>query len=236
MAAGGYTIRDLKVPLTLVLLPAFLTVVEPDLGTALLVLFIGFSIVLFMGIRLTSLGILIAVAAGSMPFIWHYLKDYQKKRIMVFLNPSLDPLGAGYHITQSKIAIGSGKIWGKGFLKGTQTQLHFLPAQHTDFAFSVLAEEWGFIGSLVVLILLTLIILKALSIGYYSRDRLGAIVAFGVAAMIFWPTFINIGMVLGMLPVVGAPLPFISYGGSYLLAIMAGLGMLLSIKARRYPT
>jgi rod shape determining protein RodA len=168
------------------------------------------------------------------PVFWHALKDYQKKRAMTFLDPSLDPLGSGYHIIQSKIAVGSGGILGKGFMQGTQTQLHFLPEQHTDFALSVLAEEWGFIGTLVILAILLIIILKGISIAYHARDRFGTLIAVGISAAIFWNTIVNAGMVVGLLPVVGAPMPFISYGGSSYLCLMAGIGLLINIRMRRF--
>ncbi len=230
----GYTLRELFVPLVLVAIPVLLIIIQPDLGTSLLILFIGFTLILFMKVHPTSVLILAGISVAMTPIFWYNLKDYQKKRVMTFFNPSLDPLGSGYHIIQSKIAVGSGGLLGKGFMKGTQTRLHFLPEQHTDFALSVLAEEWGFIGILVVLVLLLLIILKGISIAYHSRDRLGALVAIGISSMIFWQTIVNAGMVVGLLPVVGAPMPFISYGGSSYLCVMAGIGLLINIRMRRF--
>jgi rod shape determining protein RodA len=153
---------------------------------------------------------------------------------MTFINPDMDPLGSGYHINQSKIAIGSGFLWGKGFLQGTQTRLHFLPEQHTDFAFSVLAEEWGLIGSVALLLLYLFLILWGLNIARSSKDRFGAMMAIGVVGIVFWQVVINVGMVTGLLPVVGIPLLLFSYGGSSLITSMAALGLLMNISIRRF--
>lgn len=169
-----------------------------------------------------------------LPLLWGFLKEYQKKRIYTFFDPSLDPLGSGYHIIQSRVAVGSGGIFGKGFMKGTQCKLGFLPEQQTDFIFSVLAEEWGFVGSLVVVGLYLVLIVWGLRIAVTAKDRFGAILSFGVVAMLFWHTFINIGMVLGMMPVVGIPLPLLSYGGSFMVSTLAGVGLLMNVSMRRY--
>jgi rod shape determining protein RodA len=166
--------------------------------------------------------------------IWFGLKEYQQKRVLSFLSPDMDPLGAGYHINQSKIAIGSGQFWGKGFLKGTQTRLHFLPEQHTDFAFSVLAEEWGLIGSAVLLLIYLFMILWGLNIAKSSKDRFGSMVAVGIVTIVFWQVVINVGMVTGLLPVVGIPLLLFSYGGSSLISTMAAMGILMNISMRRF--
>jgi rod shape determining protein RodA len=171
-------------------------------------------------------------AALASPVLWHFLKDYQKQRIFTFLNPEQNPLGAGYHIIQSKIAVGSGSFWGKGFLKGTQSQLSFLPEQHTDFVFSVFAEEWGFISCAAIIFLFAALILRGLQTSRQCRERFGNLLAFGVMAMIFWQAFINISMVTGMLPVVGIPLPLFSYGGSSLISTCIGIGLLLNIRMR----
>jgi rod shape determining protein RodA len=168
------------------------------------------------------------------PAGWFVLKDYQKDRIMTFVNPEGDPLGAGYHVIQSIIAIGSGGITGKGFLKGTQTQLRFLPERHTDFVFSVFAEEWGFLGGMVLLILFLSLILWGLKIALHARDTIGTLIAVGITALIFWEVFINIGMVLGILPVVGIPLPFLSYGGSSMVILMTCVGLLMNVSMRRF--
>jgi rod shape determining protein RodA len=172
--------------------------------------------------------------AGIIPLVWFFLKEYQKQRILVFLNPDRDPLGAGYHIIQSKIAIGSGMIYGKGFLMGTQNALSFLPEEHTDFIFSVLAEEWGFIGSVIVVLLFLMLIFWGLNIAQGCREPFGTILAVGVTSMFFWQVFINISMTMGLMPVVGVPLPFISYGGSSVLTTAIGIGLLMNISMRRF--
>jgi rod shape determining protein RodA len=231
---GGYRLRDLWQPFLYMAVPCALIVKQPDLGTSLMVLIIGFSVILFAGIRWKSFMILVAAGMAAAPLLWFKLKDYQQRRILTFLDPDMDPLGAGYHIQQSKIAIGSGMFWGKGFLNGTQTSLHFLPEQHTDFAFSVLAEEWGFLGALIMLTVYFTMILWGLSIARNSRDRFGALIGFGVIAILFWQLVINVCMTTGLLPVVGIPLVLISYGGSSVLSVMAGLGLLLNISMRRF--
>ncbi|PKN65286.1 MAG: rod shape-determining protein RodA [Deltaproteobacteria bacterium HGW-Deltaproteobacteria-15] len=231
---GGYRLRDLWQPFLYMAIPCALIVKQPDLGTSLMILIIAFSLILFARMRWKSFMILVVAGMGSAPLLWFKLKDYQQRRILTFIDPELDPLGAGYHIQQSKIAIGSGMFWGKGFLHGTQTSLHFLPEQHTDFAFSVLAEEWGFLGSLILLVIYFTLILWGLSIAANSRDRFGALIAFGVVTILFWQLVINVCMTTGLLPVVGIPLVLISYGGSSVLSVMAGLGLLLNISMRRF--
>jgi rod shape determining protein RodA len=170
----------------------------------------------------------------TVPLVWFFLKDYQKRRILTFLSPEGDPLGAGYHIIQSKIAIGSGVLTGKGYLKGTQNALNFLPEQHTDFIFSVFAEEWGFVGSAVLIVLFLLLIIWGLNVAHSSRDPFGTILAVGISSMIFWQVFVNIGMVMGLMPVVGIPLPFVSYGGSSIATTMIAIGLLINVSMRRY--
>jgi len=170
----------------------------------------------------------------AIPMVWSVLKPYQKQRIMTFLEPERDPLGAGYHIIQSKIAIGSGMITGKGYLEGTQNALFFLPEQHTDFIFSVLAEEWGLVGASFLLLFLLFLVMWGLNIAHNCRNPFGMILAVGITAMIFWQVVINIGMVMGLMPVVGMPLPFISYGGSSMLTNMIGIGILMNISMRRF--
>ncbi len=230
----GYRLRELILPFIILLVPSLMVAKQPDLGTAISLLLIGFSIVLFVKIKWKSLAIMIIGVISTFPFLWNFLMPYQKKRVITFFRPELDPLGAGYHIIQSKIAIGSGGILGKGFLKGTQCKLHFIPAQHTDFVFSVWADEWGLAGGLILLGLYLFHIAWGSNISIRSKDRFGAIVAFGVVSMVFWHVIINIGMALGMMPVVGMPLPFMSYGGSAILTMMAGVGLLLNITMRRY--
>jgi rod shape determining protein RodA len=230
----GYSLKDLTLPFLLLLLPMGLILKQPDLGTAIILLLIFFSILIFVKIRWSTLLTIGLGGAAILPISWSFLKEYQKRRIITFFNPELDPLGAGYHIIQSKIAVGSGEMIGKGFMKGTQCRLGFLPEQQTDFIFSALGEEWGLVGSLLIVGLYFILILWGLRIAVQSKDRFGAILSFGVVAMFFWHIFINIGMVLGMMPVVGIPLPLLSYGGSFLLSTMIGMGLLLNVSMRRY--
>jgi rod shape determining protein RodA len=230
----GISWRDLFVPFVTTIIPFVLIVKQPDLGTAMLLVLIAGSMTVFIKIEKRSLLFIIASCSLIAPMVWFFLKDYQKMRILTFLNPDRDPLGAGYHIIQSKIAIGSGMITGKGFLKGTQNALFFLPEQHTDFIFSVLSEEWGLVGSSVLLILFLLLIIYGLNVAYRCRDPFGTILSVGVTSMIFWQVFINIGMATGLMPVVGVPLPFVSYGGSSIVAIMICIGLLINVNMRRF--
>jgi rod shape determining protein RodA len=230
----GFTLRELIRPAMIVMLPVILIVMQPDLGTAGLLVLIAGSITVFVKIERRSFAFLIACGTILVPLIWFFLKEYQKKRILVFLNPDRDPLGAGYHIIQSKIAIGSGMLSGKGYLKGTQNALSFLPEEHTDFIFSVLAEEWGFLGSIALVLLFLILIIWGLNVAYGCREPFGTILAVGVTAMIFWQAFINIGMSMGLLPVVGVPLPFVSYGGSSVLTTAISIGLLLNVSMRRF--
>jgi rod shape determining protein RodA len=199
-----------------------------------LLVLISFSMLAFMGFRLQTWLALGGACVAAAPIFWHFLKDYQKTRLLTFINPDLDPLKTGYHITQSKIAVGSGTIWGKGWLKGTQSQLHFLPEQHTDFVFSVWAEEWGFVGAFLLLFLFLLLISRGLKIANTSKDRAGAVLAIGISAMLFWQIFINVGMVVGIVPVVGVPLPLFSYGGTSVISTLMGIGILMNISMRRF--
>ena len=233
---GGLTLRELVMPLIFTLIPFALIVNQPDLGTAILIILIAGSMTVFVKIEKRSYIYITAFCFISVPLILFLLKGYQKQRILTFLNPDRDPLGAGYHIIQSKIAVGSGMISGKGFLQGTQNILAFLPEQHTDFIFSVLAEEWGFVGSLVMLLFFLMLVVRGLSIAYGCRDTFGAILAGGITILIFWQIVINIGMVTGLMPVVGVPLPFISYGGSSITTMMICIGILMNISMRRFIT
>lgn len=230
----GFSLKELFVPGMILGIPALLIMKQPDLGTAMLVLFIGGSMALFAGVRRSTLvffGVAGMAAAGGG---WFLLHNYQKQRILTFLNPERDPLGAGYHIIQSKIAVGSGGFDGLGFMKGTQSQLSFLPERHTDFAFSVFAEEWGLTGCLLLLALYSLIVLWGLHIALRSNDRFGMYLALGVSAMLFWHIVVNLGMVIGLLPVVGVPLPLFSYGGTSMVTTMTGVGLLLNVGMRRF--
>ena len=230
----GYGLRDLMVPLLILAIPLALIFKQPDLGTTGLLVLIAFSMLAFMGFRLLTWLVLGGACAAAIPIFWHFLKDYQKTRLLTFINPDLDPLKTGYHITQSKIAVGSGTIWGKGWLKGTQSQLHFLPEQHTDFVFSVWAEEWGFVGAFLLLFFFLLLISRGLKIANTSKDRAGAVLAIGISAMLFWQIFINVGMVVGIVPVVGVPLPMFSYGGTSVITTLLGIGILMNISMRRF--
>jgi rod shape determining protein RodA len=226
---GGYRLRELGLPAIMVLLPVVLVALEPDLGTAALMLAISVSVILFVGVSSSSLLVLAGFSLGSLPLFWFLMKGYQRQRILTLLDPGRDPLGAGYHIIQSKIAVGSGQFWGKGFLQGTQSQLRFIPEHHTDFIFTVLAEEWGFVGSLLLLALFLCFILRGLNVARRSRDQFGALLGFGITAIIFWHVAVNIAMVLGMMPVVGIPLSLVSYGGSSAVVTMASVGILLNV-------
>ncbi len=229
-----YRIRDLGVPILLTLIPAVLIQRQPDLGTSLLLIALFASIVYVAGIRWTSVIIVFSGVMAAMPLVWKYLKPYQRKRIESFLNPESDPYGAGYHVIQSKIAVGSGQFTGMGYMKGSQAQLKFLPEVHTDFAFSVWSEEWGFVGDMVLLSLFAILLVRGIAIAQDSKEPFGTYLAFGITAMIFWQMVVNLGMVMGLLPVVGVPLPLVSYGGSSVLTTMIGIGLLLNVRARRF--
>lgn len=231
----GFSLKELMVPISLTFLPFLLILQQPDLGTALMLCFIFASMTLFVKLKWQTLTIMGSVVVATIPIAWKYfLKPYQRQRIETFLNPEADPLKSGYHILQSKIAVGSGGITGKGYLDGTQGHLDFLPERHTDFAFSIWAEEFGFIGSVVFLSLYFFLILWGLNSAVSSRDKFGTLLCIGVVSLIFWQAFINLCMVMGMLPVVGMPLPLFSYGGSSLITTMAGIGILISVRMRRY--
>jgi len=231
---GMYGLRELFKPLAMVSALAVLIALEPDLGSAVMVLLICFSTLLFAGLRLRSILKLVLVALVALPLLWQALEPYQKERLLTYIDPQRDPLGTGYHVTQSKIAIGSGGFTGKGFRKGTQSQLHFLPEHHTDFAFSVWAEEWGFLGSMVLLGLFFLLLAYGLHVASRAGDSEGRVLAFGVVSYFFWPVVVNVGMTLGLMPVVGVALPFISYGGSSLVTSLIAVGVLINIHMRRF--
>jgi rod shape determining protein RodA len=231
----GMGLRALFLPLLLILVPFGLTVKQPDLGTAMMLMFIGGTMLFFVKIRARIIAVLLAAVIVAMPLAWKYgLKEYQRNRVITFISPDLDPQGKGYNSIQSRIAVGSGKFLGKGFRMGTQSQLEFLPERHTDFIFSVLSEEWGFVGSLLVLITFAFLFKVCFEIAYQARDKYGALITVGVTAYIFWHMFVNVGMVMGLLPIVGVPLPLLSYGGSGMLTTMTGLGLISSIAYRRY--
>lgn len=227
------TFLNLLVLLAIVLVPTLLVVKQPDLGTALLIAISGFSVILLAGIsiRLLLLGSLLILVIA--PIGWHFMHDYQKLRVLTFLNPERDPLGAGYHIIQSKIAIGAGGFFGKGWLQGTQSHLQFLPEHTTDFIFAVCGEEFGLIGSIVLLSLYFWVTFRGLYISMKAQDTFSRLLGGGLSLSFFIAAFVNIGMVSGLLPVVGVPLPLISYGGTSLITLIAGFGILMSIQTHR---
>ena len=231
---GRWEAQDIVAPIDVVALPCVLILIQPDLGTTIVVLLIAFSMILYVGLRRSSLVLLLTGGLLFGTAAWFtLLKPYQKERVTTFLNPTSDLAGAGYHQHQSLIAVGSGQLWGKGHGQGTQTQLSFLPEQQTDFIFSVWAEEQGFVGSALLVGLFMLFILLALRVAARARDRFGALLAVGVTAMIFWHTIINMLMVLRLAPVVGVPLPLWSNGGSFALTTLVGVGLLLNVSAHR---
>jgi rod shape determining protein RodA len=229
-------IKDLKViiiSLFVCMLPVALIMKQPDLGTAIAFFPIFFVILFTAGARIKHLIFMLILGVCSTPVLWSFLKLYQKKRLLVFLNPNIDPLGAGYTIIQSRIAIGSGGFFGKGWLSGTQNQLNFLPERHTDFIFSVIGEEWGFLGALILLALFLFLINRMISIADSTNDERGKILISGIVALVWFQVFINIGMTIGLMPVVGLPLPLISYGGSNLLTTMIMIALVISVGSKR---
>jgi rod shape determining protein RodA len=230
----GYGLLALCIPMLIILVPAVLVLKQPDLGTALIICAVGFTQILFAKVRWKTLAILGIVAIGGATFAYPHLKPYQRKRVETFLNPQGDALGAGYHATQSMIAIGSGQGLGKGWGQGTQTYFSFLPEQHTDFIFSVWAEEHGFVGCLLLVALYFALVTSAVEICGGARDRFASFLAVGLTGMLFWHVFINVGMVIGILPVVGVTLPLMSYGGSSVLTVYTGIGLLANVGMRRF--
>ncbi|MBM3733223.1 MAG: rod shape-determining protein RodA [Acidimicrobiia bacterium] len=223
----------LVVPVVLVILPVGLVLRQPDLGTAMMLLLSAAALFFVAGVRIWKFVAVGLTALAAIPIAWQFLRGYQKKRVMSFLAPEQDPLGAGYHIIQSKIALGSGGFFGKGFLQGTQGHLSFLPEKQTDFIFTMLAEEFGMLGGLTLLALYALVLLYAYAIAFSCRNHFGRMLAMGVASMFFLYVFINIAMVLGLVPVVGVPLPLVSYGGTSMLTILIAFGLLLNAHVHR---
>jgi len=231
----GYSLRQLIMPILLTALPFLLILKQPDLGTALMLGIIFVSMTLLVKLKFSTILTLGGSGLAAVVFAWEkLLKPYQKQRIQTFLNPEADKMGHGYQIMQSKIAVGSGGKFGKGYMEGTQGHLHFLPERHTDFAFSVWGEEWGFVGCLFFLGCYFAMLLWGLYVALHARDRFGVLLAFGVVMLIFWQAVINLLMIMGFLPVVGIPLPLVSYGGSSLLTTMLGLGILMNVRMRRF--
>lgn len=231
---NGIGFHDFLMPMGLTAVPFFLVLIQPDLGTAGTIVLIAASMAIFVKIDRRTLICFILIAIIAFPVGWKLLHPYQRERVLTLLSPEKDPLGAGYHIRQSKIAVGSGLIVGKGYLQGTQKKLSFLPEQHTDFIFSVLAEEWGFAGSMSILFMFVVLLVFGLNIAHGCRDSFGTILCVGITAMIFWQVFINMGMVTGIMPVVGMPLPLVSYGGSSVITLLIAIGILMNVSMRRF--
>jgi len=232
---SGLKLADLILPTLFVLIPVGLIIIQPDLGTAMIIMLVYGSMLLFLRLNPRLLLGLMVAATIALPVVYNYgLKPYQRQRIVTFIDPMSDPKGAGYNSIQSMIAVGSGQIWGKGYKKGTQAHLNFLPEHHTDFIFSVFSEEWGFIGCSILLLVYALFIMSGLSVAYQSNDKFASLLAFGITSIFFWHVFVNMGMVMGMLPIVGVPLPFMSYGGSALLTAMSGVAILVNIANKKY--
>jgi len=224
------SIRHMILPLVALIIPVFLVAMQPDLGTAILIAAGGFSVIWLAGLRIKYFLYSFVILICLIPVGISFLKPYQKSRILTFFNPEKDPLGAGYQIIQSKIAVGSGGIFGKGFLQGSQSYLDYLPEKHTDFIFTLYSEEFGFVGGLILLLIYILIIYRVISIGTKSRNNFARLFCFGFSAAFFIYVAVNMSMVLGLLPIVGAPLPIMSYGGSAMLSMMIGLGIVMSCK------
>lgn len=235
----GLSLEDIRHPIKLVApalmvaLPVGLVLLQPNLGTATLLTLASAAVMFAAGVRWWKFVIVIAIVAAIAPLAWHHLHDYQKARLMTFMNPGADPLGTGYNILQSKIALGSGQLFGKGFGHGTQSQLQFLPEKHTDFIFVLLAEEFGMFGALVLLLLYALLITYGYMIALTTRNQFGRLVAFGLTTSFFLYVFVNVAMVTGTIPVVGIPLPLVSYGGTAMLTLLIGCGLLLGISVHR---
>lgn len=227
------TVKGIIIPLLMVMIPVGLVMTQPDLGTALMLLFTAGAMFFAVGVQLWKFGIVALAGIVSLPIAWHFLHNYQKNRVLTFLDPERDPLGTGYHIIQSKIALGSGGIFGKGFLNGTQSHLNFLPEKHTDFIFTMLSEEFGMIGAVLVIFINFLIIAYSFVFALRSASYFGKLVAIGLTTSYFLYVIINIAMVLGLLPVVGVPLPLISYGGTVVLSVMTGFGIILAVNTNR---
>lgn len=223
------TVRGIVPPLMMALVPAALIMAQPDLGTAMMLLFTTGVILFAVGVQVWKFVALGGMAAVLMPIGWHFLHDYQKLRVLTFLDPERDPLGSGYHIMQSKIALGSGGVFGKGFLKGTQSHLNFLPEKHTDFIFTMLSEEFGLIGGVVIILVNMLILAYSYAFAMRTTSYFGKLLIIGLATNYFLYVFINIAMVLGLLPVVGVPLPLISYGGTVILSVCASFGVIMAV-------
>ncbi len=226
-------LSELIVMVVLIIVPTLMIAVQPDLGTSLLIASSGVIVILLAGLRVRIIALLTLLAVGAAPVLWYFMHDYQKQRVLTFLNPENDPLGSGYHIIQSKIAIGSGGIFGKGWLNGSQAQLEFLPERSTDFIFAVAGEEFGLLGLLFLLVLYLFVVGRGLYIAVQGQDTFSRLIAGSISLTFFVYLFVNTGMVTGLLPVVGVPLPLVSYGGTSMVTLMAGFGILMSVHTHR---
>lgn len=226
-------LSELIVMVVLIIVPTLMIAVQPDLGTSLLIASSGIIVILLAGLRVRIIALLTLLAVGAAPVLWYFMHDYQKQRVLTFLNPENDPLGSGYHIIQSKIAIGSGGIFGKGWLNGSQAQLEFLPERSTDFIFAVAGEEFGLLGLLFLLLLYLFVVGRGLYIAVQGQDTFSRLIAGSISLTFFVYLFVNTGMVTGLLPVVGVPLPLVSYGGTSMVTLMAGFGILMSVHTHR---
>jgi rod shape determining protein RodA len=220
-------------PLVMTFLPVALVLKQPDLGTAMMLTLAAGAMFFLAGVRLWKFVLVMAAGAGIVPVAWKFMREYQRQRILTFLNPENDPLGSGYHILQSEIALGSGGLFGKGFMQGTQSHLNFLPEKQTDFIFTMLAEEWGMIGGIVLVALYGLILVYGYAMSLKSRNQFGRLTGLGLTTTFFLYVFINIAMVMGLVPVVGVPLPLISYGGTAMLTLLFGFGLVMSVYIHR---
>ena len=221
------------IPILYIIIPGLIVISQPDLGTGLTLIILGFAILFYVGVSLKFVFIFLLTFISSVPIIWQQLYDYQKNRILVFLNPEMDSLGSGYQIIQSKIAIGSGGVFGKGYLLGSQSRLNYLPEKHTDFIFTLISEELGFFGAMIIILTFCVLIFSIAKISFSVETLFSKVIVFGVSLLIFLYLTLNIGMVCGLLPVVGAPLPLISYGGTALFTILISIGVVLSINVHK---
>ena len=226
-------LKNLSIAVIIIVVPALLIAKQPDLGTALLITSSGVIAIFLSGIKLTHIFLGTGLVIGAIPLLWSYMYEYQKSRILSFFSPNTDTLGSGYHLAQSKISLGSGGLFGKGYMNGTQSQLDFLPENHTDFIFSAFGEEFGFVGVVILISLYVLVALRGMSISIKATDNFSRILSATLILTIFLYVLVNVGMVVGILPIVGAPLPFMSYGGTSMLTVFAALGIIMSIKSHQ---
>lgn len=232
---GGMSLKEMMLPTLLTAVPCFLIMLQPDLGTALIIVFTFISMMLFVKIKPRTLVFLVTAALIAMPIAYKYgLKPYQRQRIISFIDPMSDPKGSGYNSIQSMIAVGSGQLVGKGYKKGTQSQLNFLPEHHTDFIFSVFSEEHGFVGCVILLVLYMIFLLNGLQVAYQSHDKFAMLLVLGIMCIYFWHIVVNMGMVMGILPIVGVPLPFLSYGGSALITATLGVAIITNVANKKF--